>query len=481
MVGPARSTAPPSIATLLRGIPARGDVIAFRTRREGRWEQATWRQFAMMAGAAAARAAAQFPGGGPVLVSVDNSIESVAALTGLAAAGVGCALFESGSSLLADERSVLHEVGARTVVGGAEAPARYSTLPAEELTAPMPAHKVSAELPLRPEVGPAVWQSTSGSTGEPRLAKQTVANLIRGGLIYARRYGITEHDMLLVTVPLAHSFGLVGGLMCSLVSGASLSALTQYSPRGVREAVEHGATVALGTPLVYELMTRSARPAASALRVALSSGGPLDPLAAEGTRQRLGCSVYQVYGSTEMGMIACQFPRAEPWPDMCVGVAAPGVQMRLAEPPSGAGDGAELSVRTSTMFDGYLGATAAIDSDGWYRTGDVAAIDQGGHLSLLGRKDSFINVGGRKVNPARVERIIAGHDAVADVAVYGSQTTGGDEVCAAVSLSPTCTTEELLAYCRLHLAPYEVPHRLHVVERLPRTGMGKVDRSRLPR
>lgn len=436
----------------------------------------------MMAAAAATRAAAEFPDGGPALVSCDNSIESLAALAGLAAANVDFAVFEADSSLLRDTESALHGLRARTVVGAADAPPRYRALSAGNLTRPAAGRDPLADLAALVSSDSAVWQSTSGSTGEPRLARQTVTNLVRGGLIYARRYRVTERDRLLVTVPMAHSFGLVGGLMCALVSGAQLIAFTRYSPRGVREAIQDGATVAVGTPLVYELLTRSPRPATSELRMALSSGGPLDPPVADRARRRLGCPVYQVYGSTETGIIASQFPRAEPWPPACVGIAAPGVGMRLADPPSADGQGSQLAVRTSTMFGGYLGRTdPVLDPDGWYLTGDVATLDRAGHLRLVRRKDSFINVGGRKVNPARVERIIAGHHAVAEVAVYGVRMVGGDEVRAAVAFSAASTTEDVLAYCRLHLAPYEVPHRLHVVDRLPRNGMGKIDLGRLPR
>jgi acyl-CoA synthetase (AMP-forming)/AMP-acid ligase II len=445
-----------------------------------RWERTSWRQFALMAACAAARADAEL-GADAVLLALDNSAEGLAAFTGLAAAGTAIAVFEAGSPLLRDAMSALHAVGARTVVGSVDAPGTYRSLPAAELTRQAGDGALGFLAGLAP-ADPAVWQSTSGSTGEPRLARQTAANLVRGGVIYADRYLITDRDKLLVTVPMAHSFGLVGGLMCALVTGATLVALTRYSPGAAREAIEGGATAMLGTPLVYELMARSAGPAASSLRMALSSGGPLENEIAEAVRRRLGCPVYQVYGSTETGIIASQFPRDEPWPASSAGLAAPGVRLRLAGPVPAGPDGADLLVRTATMADGYLGgAGQLVDADGWYLTGDLATIDAAGCLTLVRRKDSFVNVGGRKVNPSRVERIIGGHEAVAEVAVYGVETVGGDEVCAAVALRAPCTAEQILAYCRSRLAPYEVPYRLHVVDQLPRSGMGKVDRGRLPR
>jgi acyl-CoA synthetase (AMP-forming)/AMP-acid ligase II len=471
----------PSMAALLSSAIARGDRPAFRVLRDGRWGEVTWRQFGIMACAAAA-AATELAAGSPVLLAMDNSVDSLAALAGLAAARIDCAIFERQSSLLNDEESVLHGLGASVIVGAADRTAGYRRVPAEYLTGSAGDPRALAVLQTRPENDSAIWQWTSGSTGEPRLARQAVANLIRGGMIYTDRYRITSQDLLLVTVPMTHSFGLVGGLMSALLSGAQLHAFTQFSTRPIREALEIGATMLFGTPLVYELMTRSARPAASTLRMALSSGGPLEPRVAEEIRQVFGCPVFQVYGSTEMGLIASQFPRDEPWQADSVGYAASGVELRLGGRPEGASDDAELLVRTSTMFGGYLGAAGqAHDPDSWYATGDMAFLDPSGELRIVGRKDSFINVGGRKVNPSRVERIISGHGAVAEVAVYGVPTVGGEEVLAVVAFSHACTAEELLQHCRSRLAPYEVPYRLHIVDRLPRTGMGKVDRSQLPR
>ncbi|TCO61916.1 class I adenylate-forming enzyme family protein [Actinocrispum wychmicini] len=467
------------VAMLRKHAMSRGDEPAFRVYDGSTWEQATWREFGDLAAASAIRAANEFPAGRPALVQLDNSIVSLAALVGLAAAGVDLAVFEAESSLLRDDRSALHELGADTVVGTADVPSRYRVLPAGELTRPSTERDTLAAIARLENRNAAVWQSTSGSTGEPRLARQTIANLLRGGEIYTGRYHVTEQDTVVAAVPMAHSFGLVGGLMCALVSGAALTTFTRFSPHGLRAAVESGATIVLGTPLVYELTTRLARPATSDLRMALSSGGPLDPAVAESARQRLGCPVYPLYGSTEMGIIASQFPRTKPWPAGHVGVAAPGVELRLADHDDAA---SELLVRTSTMFTGYWGGdTDALDDQGWYRTGDLATIAADGTVTLVSRKDTFINVGGRKVNPARVERLIGGHTAVAEVAVYGVDAVGGQEVWAAVVLSKPCSVEELSAYCGCQLMAYEVPHRVHVMDWLPRNGMGKIDRGRLPR
>lgn len=447
------------------------DRPAVRTYAGGGWSDTSWARFAAMAAVAARRAGSAF-GDGPVLVAMDNTTGSLAALLGLACAGVAVAVVEADSTHLADPGSVFHTTGATAVVvpdGVAAAVPGRRVVRASELAEP-------DGTPLVPADGDVeVLQATSGSTGEPRLARQTLGNLLRGADLYRAAYAVTDADAIVVTVPTAHSFGMVAGLYTAVVSGATLLTFPRFSPRGVRAALAGGAAVLLGTPLVYDLLNRTGAPPGAGVRVALSSGGPLDPGVAEQAWQRLGTPVLQAYGSTETGLIACQVPRPSPWPQGCVGAVAPGVRVDLSS------DG-DLSVLTGTMFLGYHdGTAAAVDERGYYRTGDVARLDPDGTLHLLRRKDTFINVGGRKVNPVRVRRMIGDYPYLVDAAVYGVAALGGEEVRAAVVLADGGDVPSLLAHCRARLAGYEIPHQVHVLDALPRNGMGKIDRSRLPR
>jgi acyl-CoA synthetase (AMP-forming)/AMP-acid ligase II len=387
-----------------------------------RWTTASWAELESAAGSAAARAHRD----GTVILANDNRVGTLATLLGLLLAGVDLVVVESDA--------------------GQDAPAAATA------------------------GGPYVYQSTSGSTGAPRLARQTLANLLHGGAIYQQMYGIGPDDAIVAAMPTAHSFGMVAGLFAAVVSGAGLITFTRFNPRALGTAVEAGATILLGTPLVYEMVNRTISAARSRLRVALSSGGPVAPGVAGTASARLGAPVLQVYGSTETGVIAAQRPATEPWPEGCVGTAAPGVRLRVV--------GGHLRVHTETMFHGYLGQPA--EPVGEYDTGDLATLDDSGRLYLHGRKDTFINVGGRKVNPVRVQRLLEGYPHVTESAVYGVEALGGQEVHAAVVLTGSGSVEELIGHCRGRLADFEVPHRVHVLPRLPRTGMGKVDRSRLP-
>ncbi|MEV0764761.1 fatty acid--CoA ligase family protein [Nocardia sp. NPDC050435] len=447
-----------------------GERAAIEGFHDGRWEIISWIQFAEMADAARRRAVGL---SGTVLFALDNSAPALAALLGLSCAGVTLVVAEADSAHLADPRSVFHTTGARHLVmpGSRRAPAGYEVVSAVDLTEPGRVPPYSATNTVD-GVDPVILQSTSGSTGEPRLAIQTLGNLLTGSRLYERIYSVTQSDRILAAVPAAHSFGMVAGLLTAVMSGGTLVTFNGFSPRGAREAIERGATLVLGTPLVYELLNRTTPAWCGEVRTALSSGGPLPAEVARAASARLGTAVLQAYGSTETGLIACQYPSVEPWPDGCVGAPAPGVRLELSS------DG-ELFAWTGTMFRGYHGYRAAPLDEFGYRTGDIARLDQEGHLYLVSRKDTFINVGGRKVNPVRVARIIGEHPDVVDSAVYGTVALGGEEVTAAVVLARG-DVPALLAYCRTRLAAYEVPHRVHVLDRLPRNGMGKIDRSKLP-
>ena len=473
------------LAELRRWRDRAPDRTAVRaTTLDGTTRTTSWSALYDAAVAAAATADRDPPGPGPVVLLVDGSAAALAVLLGLTAAGQEVLLLEEQSSFLADPASPVCHVGATVVIGpdrAAGVPERFGFRSYQQLCRP------GAGPPPEPPAQGGVLQLTSGSTGEPKLARQPLRHLVHGGHTYRQLFRIGRSDRVLVPVPLVHSFGLVGGWFAALAAGAELWTLGRFHPGRVRAGLAGGATVLLGTPLLYRLLAPAltGTPRPGRLRVALSSGGPLDPALAAEVGRRLGVPARQIYGSTETGLIAYQPESSARWPDGMVGVAAPGVRLRT-EPvpwlPDGTG---QLLVQTPTMFTGYAGT---VDRTGewyqteWYQTGDLARIDRHGRIELLGRKDSFVNVGGRKVNPLRIERIIAEHPGVREVAVYGVTDPGQEQrLHAAVVLVAGTGIGDVVGFCRdRRLQPYEVPHRLHRVPRLPRTPMGKVDRRALP-
>ena len=155
-------------------------------------------------------------------------------------------------------------------------------------------------------------------------------------------------------------------------------------------------------------------------------------------------------------------------PGSC-GVPAPSCQVRIA--PDG-----ELLVRGPLVFDGYFEdeeATSAALVDGWYRTGDLAQVDEDGYLSIVGRAKDVVRTGGESVAPTEVEAVLAEHPAIEDVAIVGMpDTRWGEIICAVVVSRPghaTPTVDELRAHCGTRLAPFKHPRRVAAVDAIPRT------------
>jgi acyl-coenzyme A synthetase/AMP-(fatty) acid ligase len=162
----------------------------------------------------------------------------------------------------------------------------------------------------------------------------------------------------------------------------------------------------------------------------------------------------------------------------------PGVRVRVVDDQGHEvprGEEGALLVRTPAMFTHYLGhpeATRRAFRDGWYETGDAARLGPEGHLHLVGRKDSFINVGGKKVNPLEVEQILLAHPSVAEAVVWGETTDHtGERVRATVVAGAPLSATELTSYCRARLLPHQVPAEVHFVASLPKSSMGKVRRA----
>ncbi|WP_409235064.1 class I adenylate-forming enzyme family protein [Streptomyces sp. PA5.6] len=441
-------------------------------------------------------------GHGTVALLLENTPDCVVALLAAARLGLRLVPLEPGTQVsqlgvIRDQLgplSVMGHAARLAALEGAKGPAPLdcALVPVEDPGGDAPTWEAQGDEPAAPDA-PFLHQYTSGSTGEPKVAVHTQRNLVNGGDIYARSYGITEDDRILTAVPLLHSFGLVAGLVTALRAGAELVLLGRFTPaRLLRALDEHACTVLVAAPMAYDLTTRAAGAGPSvprALRLCLSSGAALPPAVARRAKERLGLDIQQVYGCTEAGVIAARHPQdgsAEDGSaaDLGVGLPMPGVRIRVVDERGdevAPGEEGALLVRTPAMFTHYLGhadATREAFADGWYRTGDVARVGPGGHLHLVGRKDSFINVGGKKVNPVEVEQALLDHPSVVEAVVWGEPTDdGGERVRASVVARPPLSATELTSHSRARLLPHQVPAEVDFVASLPKSPMGKVRRA----
>ncbi|MGH9082747.1 MAG: AMP-binding protein [Acidimicrobiales bacterium] len=346
---------------------------------------------------------------------------------------------------------------------------------------------------------PALVVYTSGTTGAPKGAVITHANLLAWVRTLALAWRWEEDDRLVLSLPLFHVHGLCAGLFGTLAAGASAVVLPRFSPEGVLDAAAEGGTLFFGVPTMYHRLLASGRAGElSRLRLCVSGSAPLPAPMWHELRRSARVAVLERYGMTETGLTVSNPFSGERRPGT-VGFPLPGVSGRVvpmeaapqagpgAPPggnPAGGGGEGQLLVAGPTVFAGYWERPAATEAafDGaWFRTGDVVAADGDGYLTIRGRRHDVVISGGLNVYPAEVEDVLLTHPGVAEVAVAGEPSDEwGEEVVAwivpAGKAPATGSLEELAAG---RLAPYKRPRRYRVVDALPRNAMGKVQRDRL--
>lgn len=338
---------------------------------------------------------------------------------------------------------------------------------------------------------PSLILYTSGSTGRPKGAVFSHDALTFANRSWAEPVmGLTPDDTVLVAVPLAHSLGLNGGLLAPLRTGATIALLERFAPDAVFAAIKkHHVTVFPAVATVFRRLLNS--PAFSGadfsrLRLAVSGAAPCPWELAVEWREKTATRIVRGYGMTEL-FRPLSF-RADDPSDMpsAVGRPVPGVEIRLAVDDGASRDGiGELWIKSPAMMDGYLDApdeTNEVISDGWFKTGDLVTVSTEGYVEIVGRKRERILRGGYSVFPQEIEAVLLSHPAVAEAAVIGvSDADLGEEVAAFVSLkrAQNLTSEDLLAYCREHLARYKYPRQLHIIAELPKGPTGKILKSAL--
>jgi malonyl-CoA/methylmalonyl-CoA synthetase len=334
---------------------------------------------------------------------------------------------------------------------------------------------------------PALVAYTSGTTGAPKGAVLTHANLLANCEAVAVTWRWGPDDVLVHALPIFHGHGLCVALYTTLLAGASAVLLPRFDVAAVLDALtSHRATLFFGVPTMYHRIAASSRLGElSGLRLAVSGSAALNA-ELHGRIAAAGTSVLERYGTTETMMITSNPYEGERRPGT-VGFPFPGVGIRLgdaADLPDGVEEGGDVLVRGPALFAGYWerpAATADSFEDGWFRTGDLGVVEDG-YLRLLGRSTDLIVSGGYNVYPVEVEDVLLGHPSVGEVAVAGTPSDEWGEVVTAWVVpdgSARPDAPALVEYAAARLAPYKLPRVVRFVDALPRNPMGKVQRSEL--
>ncbi|MBD2412384.1 long-chain fatty acid--CoA ligase [Nostoc calcicola FACHB-389] len=335
---------------------------------------------------------------------------------------------------------------------------------------------------------------TSGTTGKPKGVVTTHENIQAQVTSLVTAWEWTSSDRILHVLPLHHIHGIVNILTCALWAGAECHMLSKFDAQVVWNRICDGdLTLFMAVPTVYVKLIAAWENAGSEqqktmsagcekMRLMVSGSAALPVQVLEKWQTISGHFLLERYGMTEIGMALSNSLHGERLSGY-VGKPLPQVEVRLVDengelaPPGTPG---EIQVKGATVFLEYWQnpqATAKAFQDGWFRTGDLAVVENGNYR-ILGRMSvDIIKTGGYKVSALEIEEVLRTHPDIQECAVVGvADIEWGERVCAALVLqgSQTLTLESLRSWAKEQLAVYKVPTQILIVEELPRNAMGKV-------
>jgi fatty-acyl-CoA synthase len=343
-------------------------------------------------------------------------------------------------------------------------------------------------------------QYTSGTTGFPKGVMLSSRNIVNNGFALGTILGYTPADRLCLCVPLFHCFGCVIGVLGCYTHGACLCPIEWFDPKRVLETVQRERCTSLyGVPTMFlaELEHQDFHLYdLTSLRTGVMAGS----LCPEALMRRVMTDMHLpeitiAYGLTEASPAITHTPRDASIEQrtQTVGPVLPELEVKIVDPVTRhevrRGSRGELCVRGYNVMRGYFNdpeaTRAAVDDEGWLRTGDEASMDEDGCFRITGRIKDLIIRGGENIAPKEIEDCLRGHPAVADAYAYGlPDGYFGEVVAVAVRLktgeqAPAATADELIAWCGGRLARFKVPASVRFVSEFPMTASGKIQKFRL--
>jgi long-chain acyl-CoA synthetase len=333
----------------------------------------------------------------------------------------------------------------------------------------------------------AVILYTSGTTGKPKGAELTHANLTRNAEVAVGLADSSADDVLLGALPLFHSFGQTCGLNASVKAGSCLTMIPRFDPAKALEIIQRDkVTVFQGVPTMYTAMLHlDGRDDydTSCLRACMSGGSAMPVEVMRGFEEAFGCKVLEGYGLSETSPVASFNHADRERKSGSIGTPIEGVEMRVVDEDGkevDQGEVGEIVIKGHNVMKGYWNrpdATEEAIKDGWFHSGDMGKVDEDGYFFIVDRKKEMIIRGGYNVYPREIEEVMYEHPAVAEVAVVGVPDDNmGEEVGAAVALKKgeDVSEDELRDFVKKEVANYKYPRRIWFVDELPKGPTGKI-------
>ncbi|HWF73929.1 MAG TPA: long-chain fatty acid--CoA ligase [Solirubrobacteraceae bacterium] len=350
------------------------------------------------------------------------------------------------------------------------------------------------ELAAAEDADTAVILYTSGTTGTPKGAELTHANLRRNCEIARDLFGLGDEAVTLGALPLFHSFGQTCGLNATIAGGGMLTLIPRFDPGKALEIIERDrVSVFEGVPTMYNAMLHHPEATnydTSTLVVCASGGAAMPVEVMLGFGEKFGCKVLEGYGLSETSPVASFNHPDRERKAGSIGTPVAGVEMKVVDDEDNdlpSGEVGEIVVRGHNVMKGYWNrpeATAEAIRAGWFHTGDMAKVDEDGYFFIVDRKKDMIIRGGYNIYPREIEEVLYEHPAVREVAVVGvPHDELGEEVGAAVALKEgaSVSADELRRHVKDQVAAYKYPRLVWLVDELPKGPTGKILKREIER
>jgi long-chain acyl-CoA synthetase len=334
----------------------------------------------------------------------------------------------------------------------------------------------------------AVILYTSGTTGRPKGAELTHANLLlNSAVVVPKLVPATREDVALATLPLFHSFGQTCIQNAFLSLGASITLLPRFTAQDAFEIMQRDrVTLFAGVPTMYFALLHhedAEQYDISSLRFCLAGGAPMPVEVMRAFEAKYGVAVLEGYGLSETSPVASFNMLDRPRKPGSVGYPVWGIELCILDDqdqPVPDGERGEICIRGHNIMKGYLGRpddTQEALRGGWFHSGDIGVRDADGAFSIVDRKKDMILRGGFNVYPREVEEVLYAHDAIIEVAVLGvPHESLGEEIKAIIVAKPGSGLDEqaVTAWCKERLAAYKYPRIVEFSEGLPKGPTGKI-------